>query len=53
MPNNSLTSGTNMQSDWNARADDSPLYWIAMTEDEIFNRHVRHLRNAIEASHAG
>jgi NitT/TauT family transport system ATP-binding protein len=26
---------------------------IAMTEDEAFNRHVRHLRKAIEASHAG
>jgi NitT/TauT family transport system ATP-binding protein len=26
---------------------------IAMTEDETFNHHVRHLRNAIEASHAG
>jgi NitT/TauT family transport system ATP-binding protein len=25
---------------------------IAMTEDEVFNRHVRHLRKAIEASHA-
>ena len=26
---------------------------IAMTEDETFNRMVRHLRKAIEASHAG
>ena len=26
---------------------------IAMTEDETFNRYVRHLRKAIEASHAG
>jgi NitT/TauT family transport system ATP-binding protein len=26
---------------------------MAMTEDEIFNGYVRHLRNAIEASHAG
>jgi NitT/TauT family transport system ATP-binding protein len=26
---------------------------IAMTEDEAFNRYVRHLRKAIEASHAG
>ena len=26
---------------------------IAMTEDETFNRLVRHLRKAIEASHAG
>ena len=26
---------------------------IAMMEDEAFNRHVRHLRKAIEASHAG
>ena len=26
---------------------------IAMTEDETFNRFVRHLRKAIEASHAG
>jgi NitT/TauT family transport system ATP-binding protein len=26
---------------------------IAMTEDEAFNRYVRHLRTAIEASHAG
>ena len=26
---------------------------IAMTEDDTFNRLVRHLRKAIEASHAG
>jgi NitT/TauT family transport system ATP-binding protein len=26
---------------------------IAMTEDEVFNRYVRHLRKAIEASHGG
>ena len=26
---------------------------IAMTEDETFNSYVRHLRKAIEASHAG
>jgi len=27
--------------------------YIAMTEDETFNRLVRHLRKMIEASHAG
>ena len=31
--------------------EDDPV--LAMTEDEAFNRYVRHLRKAIEASHAG
>jgi glycosyltransferase involved in cell wall biosynthesis/SAM-dependent methyltransferase len=34
MPNLRLEHGTNMAADWQARAVDNPLYWIAMTENE-------------------